>query len=73
MTDTARDTTWRGRRQATGLSLSELARRAGLNKGTLSMIETGRMVPTPDEARLILRVIEEAGKPPDPEPAEAVA
>jgi len=43
-----------------GLSLIEVARRAGLNKGTLSAIETRRTVPMPFEAAAILRALEEA-------------
>lgn len=32
-----------------GMRLSELANRSGLNRGTLSMIERGRMVASPEE------------------------
>lgn len=36
-----------------GLTLPELANRSGISRGTLSMIERGRMVANPDErARL---------------------
>ena len=43
---------WRSLRQATGLSLREVARRTGINPGRLSVIERG-LIPTEDEARLI--------------------
>jgi len=46
-------------REIRGLSLSEVARRAGIHKATLSFIETRRMVPTPAEARRILAVLDE--------------
>jgi len=48
---------WREQREQRGLTLSEVARRAGLNKGDLSRIETKRLVPTADEARAILRAL----------------
>ena len=51
---------WRARREATGLGLNEVARRAKVNQSYLSMIEHGRMVPTAAEAEAILRVLTEA-------------
>ena len=53
---------WRARREATGLSMREVARRIGMNPGVLSMIETKRMVPTASEAEAILRALREATK-----------
>ena len=53
------DEDWRVMREIRGLSLSEVARRAGIHKATLSFIETRRMVPTPAEARRILAVLDE--------------
>ena len=47
---------WRQTREATGLSLSEAARRAGLNKGRVSEIETRWRFPTPVEAAALLEV-----------------
>lgn len=53
------ETIYRARREAlSGLPLSEVARRAGLNKGTLSLIEQGRLIPTVDQAEAILSVLE---------------
>ena len=46
-------------RHQRGLSLSELSRRTGLNKGTISAIETRRTVPMPFEAAAILRALSE--------------
>ena len=60
MTKTTADRDWRQMRLQRGLSLIEVARRAGLNKGTLSAIETRRTVPMPFEAAAILRALEEA-------------
>ena len=57
MTRPTKALAWRTRREATPLGLSELARQANINKGVLSMIETGRMVPTPAEAEAILAVL----------------
>ena len=54
------DRDWRQLRLSTGLTLTELASRAALNKGTVSAIETRRMHPTPSEAAAILRVLETA-------------
>ena len=51
---------WRSRREASGLSLREVARRASINPAILSMIETRRMMPTAAEAEAILRVLEDA-------------
>lgn len=56
MQDVERD--WRKLREARGISLSELARRTGINKGHVSMIETRRMVPHPHEARAILAALD---------------
>lgn len=44
----------------TGLSLREVARRASINQGVLSMIERQRMVPTAKEAEAIVRVLKDA-------------
>ena len=58
-------TIYRKRRlEVADLKLTEVARRVGvlldrsMNRGTLSMIETGRMNPTLEEADAILHVIE---------------
>jgi len=42
------------------MTLTELSRRTGLNKGTLSAIETRRTVPMPFEAAAILTALSEA-------------
>ena len=54
---------WRARRIAAGLSLPEAARRAGINKGVLSMIENRRMVPEPREVEALVDVYRDAGDP----------
>lgn len=59
MTEETRYRDWRQMRLQAGLSLAEVARRAGLNKGTLSAIETRRTVPMPFEAEAILRALKE--------------
>jgi transcriptional regulator with XRE-family HTH domain len=45
---------WKSLREASGLSLREVARRTGINPGRLSSIERG---PTPEEAQLLRRVL----------------
>lgn len=52
-------TIYRARREAIeGLSLSEVSRLSGINKGTLSLIEQGRLLPTVEQAEAILSTIE---------------
>jgi transcriptional regulator with XRE-family HTH domain len=45
-------------RIAAGLSLNEVSRRTGINKGRLSIIERG-VPPTDDESRKILEALRE--------------
>ena len=47
---------YRALRLATGLGIREVARRTGINRGRLSIIERG-VPPTLDEARLILAAL----------------
>ena len=54
-----RERDWRQMRLDRGLSLTEVSRRSGINKGTLSAIETRRTVPMPFEAAAILRALED--------------
>jgi len=62
MANDAPSTPLRAVRLATGLSLNEVARRSGINKGRLSIIERG-VTPTDDEASRILRVLSSDGTP----------
>lgn len=55
MTD-ANPTTIRRMREAAGLSLRQLEKATGINRGRLSIIERG-VVATPDETRLILTAL----------------
>lgn len=57
-TDPARD--WRALREAHALSLNDVARRTGINKGRLSQVETRDLRVTPEMARALLAVYEEA-------------
>jgi len=50
------DRDWRALRASTGLTLSEAARRAGINKGRLSDIENRDRRVTPEMARALLIV-----------------
>ena len=50
----AQDQPFRAMREATQVSLSEIARRTGINKGRLSIIERG-VPPTDAERAAILR------------------
>ena len=47
-------------RAAAGLTIREMERRTGINRGRLSIIERG-VVPTDDEARLILAALQKPG------------
>jgi len=49
-------TPFRAMREATRLSQREIARRAGINSGRMSVIERG-LVPTEDERRRLLAVL----------------
>lgn len=51
---------WGNERVRAGLSLGELSRRVGINKGTLSYIESGRMVPTGEEFERVMAVLRDA-------------
>lgn len=51
---------WGPQRVALGISLNELSRRVGINKGTLSLIENGRMVPTGAEFQRVMAVLRDA-------------
>ncbi len=51
---------WGPERVRLGLSMKELARRVGINHGTLSHIEGGRMVPTGDEWSRVMAVLRDA-------------
>lgn len=48
-------------RIAAGISLNEVSRRTGINKGRLSIIERG-VPPTDAEAKLILVALTQGGK-----------
>ncbi len=47
---------WKALREASGLSQREIARRANINSGRLSIIERG-FVPTDDETARLLAVL----------------
>jgi transcriptional regulator with XRE-family HTH domain len=49
-------------RVAAGLTIRELERRTGINRGRLSIIERG-VSPTDDEARLIYKALQPGEKP----------
>jgi transcriptional regulator with XRE-family HTH domain len=51
---------WGPQRVALGISITELSRRVGINKGTLSHIESGRMVPTGAEWARVMAVLRDA-------------
>lgn len=52
----------RGLRVERGVSIREMERRTGINRGRLSLIERG-IEPTPDELRRYLAALEEEGRP----------
>lgn len=51
-------TEWGRLRASAGVSLRELERRTGINRGLLSMLDRGRYLPTPAETRKILAALE---------------
>ena len=51
---------WGPQRVRLGISLAELSKRVGINKGTLSYLESGRMVPTAAEYERVLAVLRDA-------------
>jgi transcriptional regulator with XRE-family HTH domain len=51
---------WGPERVRLGISLNELSRRVGINKGTLSYIEGGRMVPTAAEYQRVMAALRDA-------------
>ena len=50
---------WRDRREALGMSIRELSRRSGVNRGTISRIERG-WAASPEEAEALVRVLGDA-------------
>ncbi|MGV1029634.1 MAG: helix-turn-helix domain-containing protein [Dermatophilaceae bacterium] len=54
--DTTQRQGWRQLRQAKGLSLRDLEKRTGVNRGRLSVIERG-LPPSPAEAQAILQAL----------------
>jgi transcriptional regulator with XRE-family HTH domain len=54
--DTTQRQGWRQLRQAKGLSLRDLEKRTGVNRGRLSVIERG-LPPSPAEALAILQAL----------------
>jgi transcriptional regulator with XRE-family HTH domain len=54
--DTTQRQSWRQLRQAKGLSLRDLEKRTGVNRGRLSVIERG-LPPSPAEAQAILQAL----------------
>lgn len=57
----------RSRRESAGLSVSELARRSGLTRGTIQNLESGRTAPTPETFRRLAEIVElQLSEPPHP-------
>ena len=52
-------TEWSERRVLLDLSISELAKRSGVARSLVGLIDKGRMIPTPAQAAALLRVFEE--------------
>lgn len=49
---------WSLYRVAAGVSLRQVAQLSGVNRGYLSLLEQGRYVPTPAEAKAIVQAVE---------------
>jgi len=54
---TGADTDWSRRRIARGLTIRQLAAESGVPRSVVGLIDQGRMVPSPDEAAALLRVL----------------
>lgn len=52
-----RDASWSSLREGSGMALRQLELVTGINRGDLSKIEHGRLVPTPDQARRLLEAL----------------
>ncbi len=50
-------TEWSKRRVEANLSITELAKRSGVARSLVGLIDQGRLVPTPDQATAILAVL----------------
>ena len=57
---TTRGSAWGVERIELGLSMRQLAALSGINKGALSLIEAGRLIPSADEWAAVMRVLREA-------------
>lgn len=68
MTDGAPTTTIRRMREARGLSLRELERITGINRGTLSRIERGWLASAEETAKLLAALSEERAVKPEDAP-----
>lgn len=49
------DNDWSRMRLAAGLSITELAKRSGLARSVVGLIDQGRLVPSPEEAMALAR------------------
>lgn len=54
----ANDTSWSKLRVSRNLSITELAKAAGLARSVVGLIDQGRMIPGPRESSALLRVLE---------------
>lgn len=54
------ETDWSRRRLAANLSITELSKRSGIARSLVGLIDQGRLVPSPDQAKAILDAIEAA-------------
>lgn len=51
---------WGNERVRLGLSIRELSKRSGVDKAILSMVENGRLIPSPEEYEAVTRVLRDA-------------
>lgn len=54
---------WGPERVALGLSIRELSRLSGINRGILSMVESGRIVPSGDEYQAVMAALRKVREP----------
>jgi transcriptional regulator with XRE-family HTH domain len=54
---------WGPQRVALGISIRQLAELSGVHRGTLSLIEQGRLVPTGEDYQKVMKALADYQKP----------
>ncbi len=56
--ETSNPNAWARARRSAGVSMRDLERRSGVARSYISLLEQGRLTPTPAQARALLDVLE---------------